>query len=1123
MKRRLLYTLTLTLVSALLLNTFLPAPSRAGTGSLGNDGSLDFEYNFRFPPTPAQVEATKNAIRDANLRICDATDGRVRFRNVRLTGGAVDEDKASIWELVEPGRSTVSFSTDGSSLGRPGSHINLFQGGVIGRVIAHELGHHAFGLGDQYDEQQRFSLGDPCGIGPSFDGPMDGRNATMMQDDNTTEFTVAANHDLLRGDNAVCPPAVAATSVVLDARLDPAAAIVPFDATNFSTARNTTALFGEIPIIDSTGGIPPHNVRLYFVRTAANAWTLRFGIDDGEITGGTAGNLRILQTVNFTFNPNGSIATINPANPTLDISNLVSGGANLSLPLDLGTVGATDGIREGGGEQKFTTKSVPGQRTLCTASNCSQRWNNTTNRYETTQQTLINGGLSDWETIRRNYSFVTLPGGDGLPVEAAPADCGNRLNFIDDVVGSDQVMLFIDRSGSMQASVQEGSTSTRLDFAQAAARAFIDLQAGAGAQVGLVSFEETPRLDRPLNDLQLADANPFKLVVNALVAGGNTGIGTALNAATFEFQRVAAEGRTRTAFLLSDGENNRGEDPRAAADRLQKEDVRIFTIPVGSSADRELLTDIAGQSGGTMFDAPTGNELPPIYAELFARFRGESLVLPRAASAVRGKDIIITRKRGAPRYTEIAMTGNLFSLPSLPQPSQLPEQQEFPIRVEGGGQKLNVMLSARNLDATTWDPGFRLISPDGQVITDADTSRVARDRYYRLIRVTAPAPGTWRLQVFAKNPTSQLSYVLAHVENPAPDLFVAARPAVASPAQTVRISASPYFVTDIEGPITLTGRVRRPDGSVIAINFTRDPAGGMYFANFNSFAGRGIYQVSATVDVGAGAQPQRGESIFSGPERPPIDVKPFTRTAETAFFLDTTQQPPCSSNDCDDDGIPNSDEGTGDADGDGVTNDRDDDADGDDVPDEDEGTGDTDGDGRPDFLDTDSDNDGTPDGSDPDRTHPDGSGDGVRRPWFSFHLGYGFPVGSFRREFDPGPSVTADLEYPFRRNLSLYAMLGYHHFHGKGAAAPDLSYTNLSLNLRGYFPAGSWRGFVQGGPGFYHPNTGPNKFGFNVGAGLEFLLKPKLALELGTDLHVVDPGGRRRFFFDPKLGMKFRF
>lgn len=152
----------------------------------------------------------------------------------------------------------------------------------------------------------------------------------------------------------------------------------------------------------------------------------------------------------------------------------------------------------------------------------------------------------------------------------------------------------------------------------------------------------------------------------------------------------------------------------------------------------------------------------------------------------------------------------------------------------------------------------------------------------------------------------------------------------------------------------------------------------------------------------------------------------------------------------------------------------------------------------------------------------DSSAEG-RGLWLSFHLGHNFPLGSFRKTFNSGPSITADLEYEFRRNLSLYGMVGYHYFNDKNNIGPDLTYTNLSLNLRGYFPVSTWRGFVQAGPGFYHPNFGPNKFGFNVGTGLDFPIHPKLAIELGTDLHVVDPGGRSRVFVDPKLGIKFRF
>ena len=1095
------YFLVLVLLAVLTFLLTLPTRTQAGAGRINaSDGTMDFEVNFRFPPTTAQITEVKNALRDANALICDATDGQIRFGNVRLTGGAVDEDRASLWILPETGRSGGSIRSDGSSLSLLGSHIVIFSNAIDGGVIAHELGHHAFGLGEQYDEQRR---GGACGIGRGFETASinDRNNSIMQQSAGASEMSVASNHDLVRGNSVLCPGGPSA-NLAIDARLDAAATIRAFDGTNFTTAQNSSILASDdIEIFDSIGGLPAHNLKLYFSRTGANAWTLRFGIDDGDFTGGTDGNLRILGVVNLTFNASGSLASVNPAVPTVSLNNLENGATNILLNLNLGTIGGVDGIREGGGSPGITGTVADGFP-ICTDADCSQRWSSTSNRFETSHQSLFHGGKSDWETLKENYSFVNVPA--GLPAAAPPANCDNHLNFVEDVVGTDQVMMFVDRSGSMGTAVSPGSTSTRLDLAKAAARAFVDLQAGRGAQVGLISFENSPALNRPLSDLTAADAGPFKTLIDGLSAGGSTGIGTAFNAATFEFQRVQAAGRTRTAFLLSDLENNSGEDPQAAANRLKDQGVRFFTVPVGATADRAVFSNLATSTGGTMFDAPSGDELPAIYAELFARFRGEALTLPRTTSAV-SKQIIINH--------------HARSRTSSVNPPQLPQQEEFPIPVEGGGQRLNIFLSARNLDVSTWDPGFRIIGPGGETITDTDSS-IVRDRYYRLAKINLPSPGIWKLQVFAKNSSDQLSFVLAHVENPGPDFVIDALPRIVTPTQRVAISASLSFGADIEGPITLTGAVRRPDGSVVPITFQREPLGRTYTATFNSFAGRGIYEVNAKAVVGPGVRIAPGEPIFSGPEVPSINVKPFTRTARTAFFVNDPNQPPCLSNDCDHDGIPNGTEGPGDQDGDGLPNERDDDADGDDHPDSTEGTNDTDGDGKPDFLDTDSDNDGLPDSQDPDRTHVS---EISRALWFSFHLGHNFPAGSFANRFNSGPSITGDVEYQFRRNLSIYGMVGYHYFNSKVFFVPDLTYTNVSLNLRTYFPVSSWQGFVQAGPGFYHPNFGANKFGFNVGTGLDFPINSKLAIELGTDVHVVNPGGLTRVFFDPKLGIKFRF
>ncbi|MFN7120081.1 MAG: VWA domain-containing protein, partial [Saprospiraceae bacterium] len=351
--------------------TITPAPSNTA----GIRGLMNFTVNFRYVPTAADVTAMENAIRVANDAICDATDGQIVFGTVTITSGAVNEEQADIWVLPDPGRSGVSFWTDGSGFGREGAHINLFSSGIDGRVIAHELGHLAFGIGDEYDEQCRW--GGPCGIGPAFDAAnINDRNNTIMANHNTmSELSVAGNHDPLRGDGSGCP--------------------------------STATCMG-------TG--------------------------------------------------------------------------------------------------------------TCTGDACNG-FNGTTNRYEASQNTLLNGGLSDWEVLRRNYMGlgITIP---TLPVAAVPTTCGSFLNIVRQVQGSSLVVLVLDRSGSM--SIRDVGDRTRMEFAQAASRAFVDLQQSKNINLGIVAFSTNAATVRSVQDLTTANANAFKTDIDALTPNGSTAIGDGL-------------------------------------------------------------------------------------------------------------------------------------------------------------------------------------------------------------------------------------------------------------------------------------------------------------------------------------------------------------------------------------------------------------------------------------------------------------------------------------------------------------------------------------------------------------------------------------------------------------------
>ena len=69
----------------------------AGDGSVDpSNGDLDFSVHFNFPPSAAQIDDTKAAIEQLALGICDATDGQMRVRQVRLTQAQEDLDRAAL-------------------------------------------------------------------------------------------------------------------------------------------------------------------------------------------------------------------------------------------------------------------------------------------------------------------------------------------------------------------------------------------------------------------------------------------------------------------------------------------------------------------------------------------------------------------------------------------------------------------------------------------------------------------------------------------------------------------------------------------------------------------------------------------------------------------------------------------------------------------------------------------------------------------------------------------------------------------------------------------------------------------------------------------------------------------
>jgi len=996
-----------------------PHGVRAGAGTVdADDGEMHLNLHFRFLPQQEEIDRVQAQVRRASRILCDATDGQMRIASMRLSAGGAAEPAGDIW--YQPPNATPRSSASGR-LPQASGRIYLGYEAIRADVLAHELGHLVFDLGDQYDEQRR--MGKSCGIGRSFElDAMDEVNHTIMQQadrqvcatpagDRTgstcyenadcqwlgpgatcplpalmSELSTALNYDLLRGDEVLphntCPAPRAGDTVSVGGWLGEDLPEGVLDDTSFATADATAPQRLATDWIEASGNVPgydegsAHALYVYAEHVGPNAWDFHFAMDAKHFTDGTAGEPVWLEDCALDFE---AIPTLDVVDPDGSLHHhrrvtAVNGVAGTSSPscaipiVDLanGAPDATLGVvfdefseRVGssGGTLRRTAFSA-GTRILaggasqlgrCTETeDCEKLWNTATDRWEAAGPTrsALRGDRaieSDWTHLvaaaERLYG-LTLEGPLGLPDPNEPIPCADPTEFETRVEGSDQVVLLIDVSTSMNDDREYvNDTRTRLDWAKAGARGFAELQLGSGVEVALVEFRGAPWVHLGLGPIEadgttIAGAHEistFRGTVDDLFAIGATAIGDALAEAR-DMLAAEPDGRTQAVFLLSDGENTAGDaDPNAVAAELRAAGVQVYTLPVGNAADGELLARIADETGGESYDAPTALELPTIYADLHARLRGETPIITRTALAL---------EPGGP---------------TTPGPSV-----DVTIPVEPGATRLAIMLSNRNDLGETWAPGFRLRNPGGAQVLAHTSSSVVNDPFFRLARVNAPQAGSWTLELFATNAVPQYLYYWAHVENPLPDCWAGAWPSLVTQSGPIEIHGTSSFRDALGRGISYTARISGPGGLALNLPLSTDESLSGASALLSGLTRHGRYDVVVRCEAGSEARFAPGEdsdtesALAQG--RPPA----FAREARTSFFLDTPGYPPLPpGGDCDHDGIPDTLEGaTSDIDGDGLSNACDSDADGDDLPDSQEPVGDLDGDGIANFLDPDADADG---------------------------------------------------------------------------------------------------------------------------------------------------------------------
>jgi Ca-activated chloride channel homolog len=198
------------------------------------------------------------------------------------------------------------------------------------------------------------------------------------------------------------------------------------------------------------------------------------------------------------------------------------------------------------------------------------------------------------------------------------------------------VVMVTDTSGSMLAT---DVRPDRLTAAKAAARTLVD-RVPRDFRLGLVSFGSIAeqRVE------PTTDRGRMRAAIEALRVRGTTAMGDGLALGLDAARVPVPDGRGGTRrlpgalVLLSDGASTRGADPIDVAQRAKRLRVRIFAVALGTPSgvletrdasgavrrervppDTLTLQEIARETGGRYYSAPTAQKLESIYAGISAR------------------------------------------------------------------------------------------------------------------------------------------------------------------------------------------------------------------------------------------------------------------------------------------------------------------------------------------------------------------------------------------------------------------------------------------------------------------------------------------------------------------------
>ena len=173
-------------------------------------------------------------------------------------------------------------------------------------------------------------------------------------------------------------------------------------------------------------------------------------------------------------------------------------------------------------------------------------------------------------------------------------------------------------------------TSATADLSSAKGFAFdlID-RLSPNDRVGLIAYADTVRLAVPLTD----DRTSVKAAIADLSASGKSALGAALQAARRALGQSGRDDAILVVILLSDGQSNIGVAPDVEGEVAGEMGIMIVPVGIGTMINRNLLEDLAVDSGGVFYPRPTDRALSGIIEHLSSGIAARELTVEKTLPA----------------------------------------------------------------------------------------------------------------------------------------------------------------------------------------------------------------------------------------------------------------------------------------------------------------------------------------------------------------------------------------------------------------------------------------------------------------------------------------------------------